>query len=124
MEIWQFVILAALFFTVFFLGTAWLVVTIVATIGRRHAEKLQHECVEKICKLLPGKNCGECGCENCEAYAREVFYGRLDEDRCTRGKENLPDNIKEVVGSFMTFLESGESIEKIKKEEKERRFKQ
>ena len=122
MEIWQFIILAVIFFTTFFIGTAWLVVTFVAWAGKRHAEKLQNECVEKICKLLPGKNCGECGYEICEEYAKAVFYGRVDEDRCIRGKEDLPENIKKEVDAFMAFLENGETIDEVKKAEKERRF--
>lgn len=122
MEIWQFIILAVIFFTVFFIGTAWLVNVIIASVGRRYSEKVQNENVEKLQKLLPGKDCGDCGFENCQEYARAVFYGRADENKCPHGKESLPEDMKTVVASFVAFLENGETIEDVKKAEKERRF--
>lgn len=124
MPIWLFIVWAVAFFTVFFIGTAWLANMAMAWAGRRYSEKIQNKHLEKLHKMLPGKNCGKCGYETCQEYAGAVFYGRADEDRCPYGKESLPEDMKKVVAEFVAFLESGESIEKIKKEEKERRFKQ
>lgn len=124
MEMWQFIILALVFFTVFFIGTAWLANMMMAWAGRRFSEKRQNEYLKALEKLLPGKNCGECGYENCEEYAAAVFYGRADKDKCPHGKESLPADMEKVVAEFIDLLESGESIDQIKKDEKERRFRQ
>jgi Na+-translocating ferredoxin:NAD+ oxidoreductase RNF subunit RnfB len=124
MPIWLFIIWAVAFFFVFFIGTAWLANMAMAWAGRHYGEKTKNEALLKIEKMLPGKNCGECGCETCKQYAAEVFYGRADENRCPYGKESLPEDINKVVGEFLAFLDSAESIDQIKKEEKERRFKQ
>ena len=75
MEMWQFIILAVIFFTVFFIGTAWLANMMMAWAGRRFSERRQNEYLKALEKLLPGKNCGACGYENCEEYAAAVFYG-------------------------------------------------
>lgn len=122
MPIWLFVVWAVAFFTVFFIGLSWLANMAMAWAGRKYSEKTQNEALQKLEKMLPGKNCGKCGCETCKEYAAAVFYGRLDENRCPYGKESLPEDMKKVVNEFIAFLESGESIEELKKKEKERRF--
>lgn len=35
----------------------------------RHADKVTKDTVKQLEKLLPGKNCGECGCSSCGEYA-------------------------------------------------------
>ena len=122
MPMWKFIILAILFFTVFFIGTSWLANMAMAWAGKRYSEKTRNQYLEKLQKMLPGKNCGECGCETCKEYAGAVFYGRLDEDKCPYGKETLPEDMKKVVEEFLALLQSGETIEDVKKAEKERRF--
>lgn len=121
---WLFIVLNVIFFAVFFIGTAWLANMAMAWAGRRFSEKRRNEYLEKLTKMLPGKNCGECGCETCEEYAGAVFYGRADADKCPHGKESLPADMEKIVGEFIALLESGEAIDQIKKDEKERRFKQ
>lgn len=123
MPMWLFIVLNVIFFAAFFIGTAWLANMAMAWAGRRFSEKKRNAYLEKLTKMLPGKNCGACGCESCEEYAGAVFYGRADADKCPHGKEHLPENMEKVVAEFLALLE-GESVEEVKKDEKERRFRQ
>lgn len=123
MEIWQFIILAVLFFSAFFIGTALLANMAIAWVAGKCSQKARNQHVQKLEKCLPGKDCGQCGYESCKAYAEAVFYGRANEDKCTCGEEDQPEKMKKIVADFIAYLESGESIEDLKKSEKERRFK-
>lgn len=123
MPLWLFIILNVIFFVAFFIGTAWLANMAMAWFAKRYSEKTRSKYQEKLEKLLPGKNCGECGCETCKEYAAAVFYSRADENKCPHGKETLPEDMKKVMAEFLQLLE-GESVEDVKKAEKERRFHQ
>ena len=61
---------------------SFLVGMFVSVAGHRYGEKLQNRYQKKICLLLPGKNCGECGCESCDGFARAVLFGAVAEDAC------------------------------------------
>lgn len=47
---------------------------VVLALSRKAAVKVVDKHVRGIEKQLPGKNCGQCGCETCEAYAEAVLY--------------------------------------------------
>lgn len=70
-------------------------------VSRRNAEKYQKE----LRSMLPGLDCGACGCENCDAYARAVYYGAVSENACVHGDEGLRDALLECVNRLHKELE-------------------
>lgn len=77
----------------------------VAVAGRRYGDKLQSKHQKKIRDMLPGKNCGACGCENCDGFARAVLFGAVAENACPYGDEKLPENMIQVVNDMQKLME-------------------
>ncbi len=67
--------------------------------------KVQEETFTKLKKHLGGKDCGECGCENCEAYAIAMFYGQRGCDACPYTAEDAPEKMRAIMQDFNDFLE-------------------
>lgn len=116
MEMLKFIVLAVLGFAAFFIGFSWLVNTVICAIAAKSSQNLQNKQLKELEKLLPGKNCGECGCESCSAYAAAMFYEGVPTDKCTRGKQTLSAQLQGEISAFMAFLESGDNMEELKKE--------
>ena len=43
------------------------------------AISLEYVPTDELEQLLPGKNCGKCGCANCRAYAEQLVRGGEDD---------------------------------------------
>lgn len=54
--------------------------------------------VEKIIEILPGANCGGCGCVGCGEYAEAVVAGEASVDECTVGGESVAAEIAAIMG--------------------------
>ena len=53
--------------------------------------------VERICKKLPGLDCGSCGAPTCKALAEDIVRGEADEKDCIYHlRENLHKLSEEV----------------------------
>ena len=89
---------AAVFFS--FLS-AWLV-GIYAT---RYSKKLLGRLTKEIEDKLPGKNCGACGCENCQAFADALLHRDLTEKKCPYASETLEAEVDEIVARLNKLLE-------------------
>ena len=71
---------------------------IVVFVAKRHVEKTFRSYTEKMEKLLPGKNCGKCGCATCHAYADKLVRGGEDDvTLCTEGDEELADKLQAYI---------------------------
>lgn len=77
----------------------------VAVASRRYGDKLYDRHQKKILGLLPGKNCGACGCENCDGYARAVLFGAASESACPYGGEELPAQMIAIVNDMQKLME-------------------
>ncbi|MBW2591803.1 MAG: RnfABCDGE type electron transport complex subunit B [Deltaproteobacteria bacterium] len=54
--------------------------------------------VEKIIEVLPGANCGGCGCVGCGEYAEAVVAGEAEVNKCTVGGEGIAAEIAAIMG--------------------------
>ncbi len=77
----------------------------VAVAGRRYGDKLQSKHQKKIRDMLPGKNCGQCGCQDCDGFARAVLFGAVAENACPYGDEELPGKMIQVVNDMQKLME-------------------
>lgn len=120
MEILKFIVLAVVGFTVFFIGFAFLANLLICWIAQKSATRIQNKHLQKLEKMLPGKNCGQCGYPDCKAYGAAVFYESAATDKCTCGKEDLPEKMRREMDAFLQMLESDVTIDQLKKENKNR----
>ncbi len=68
---------------------------IVIRVAKRHVEKTFRSYTEKMEQVLPGKNCGKCGCATCHAYAEKmVREGENDVTLCTEGNEEMREQLR------------------------------
>ena len=84
---------------------SWIIALCVAVTGHRYADKLQGKYQKQIRDLLPGKNCGQCGCESCDGFARAVLFGAASENACPYGDDKLPENMIAVVKEMQKLME-------------------
>lgn len=56
---------------------------------------------ERTYGLIPGSNCGNCGCENCLDMARAIVKGKISEDKC---KMKKLDEVQLFIGDKMIPL--------------------
>ena len=105
METWMTMILWSLGLSVF-----CMVLTVLANMYMAHSiakfsVKVQEETITKLKKLLGGKNCGECNCESCEAYAIAMFYGQRGYEACPYATKEAPEKMQAIMQDFNDFLE-------------------
>lgn len=77
----------------------------VAVAGRRYSDKLQSRHQKKIRALLPGKDCGQCGCENCDGFARAVLFGAVAENACPYTAPEAPAQMIAIVNDMLKQME-------------------
>ena len=66
--------------------------------------------VERICKKLPGLDCGSCGAPTCKALAEDIVRGEADEKDCIYYlRENL-HKLTEEVTIMADYLIDGENF--------------
>lgn len=105
MEVWLSMVGWALALTVFCIVLSVLANMYMAHAVAKFSVKLQEETFAKLKKHLGGKNCGECGCENCEAYAIAMFYGQRGCEACPYAAEDAPEKMQAILKDFSDFLE-------------------
>ena len=105
MNVWGYILIAVVAVTALILLLSVLVNLVVARAARGYSDKTRTRYLHKMQQLLPGHNCGRCGCQSCAEYAYCVFYGKADADRCTDGGPELPGKLKECVEEFEKILE-------------------
>lgn len=54
--------------------------------------------IEKVNEVLPGANCGACGCAGCYAFAVKVVGGGIKVNGCPVGGEEVANKIAELLG--------------------------
>lgn len=55
--------------------------------------------VEQLVEVLPGHNCGACGCIDCQGFARALLKGEVQPDRCTPGGKPVTQKLIERLTS-------------------------
>lgn len=105
MNVWVYVALFILGGTVLILGLAAIFNLAVTAYAHRHAAKTMDNYIAKLIKLLPGKNCGACGCATCEEYARGIFSCRMETNLCTQDDAHLPERLNACMDEFQRILD-------------------
>ncbi len=60
-----------------------------------------------IFKLTPKKNCKECGCPTCMAFAMKVAAGALPIEKCPHMSQDALDSLSEATAPLMKTIEVG-----------------
>ena len=104
MNAWGYILIVSVCVTAFILllsvVTNWLIVWFAG----RYSGKILDKSVKDLEKMLPGKNCGKCGCETCSEYALAVFTYRMETDRCSQGAEDLAQRMDSYMKDFQESL--------------------
>ena len=117
MSPWVFIIMIAVTIAVFIILMTLLSSTMIGHAARKHSQKAMDASIRALEKMLPGKNCGACGCATCEEYAKEVFICSMDPDKCVHGSEDLPQRMEAQVKLFLKDLEDNTPKKKEEDEE-------
>lgn len=104
MNVWGYLIIGIVVLSAFII-----VLTLLYNAGMMYfASKFARDTIDKHIKLLekelPGKNCGQCGCESCIAYAHAVFTCHKEADLCTPGGPEVTEKLKAHMDSFEKIL--------------------
>lgn len=117
MSPWVFIIMIAVTIAVFIILMTLMSSAMIGHAARKHSQKAMDASVRALVKMLPGKNCGACGCKTCEEYAKEVFICSMDPDKCVHGSEDLPQLMEAQVKLFLKDLEDNTPKKKEEDEE-------
>ena len=94
MNPWLIILLAAIILVACVMGFYVILTQIILFIARRHVNKTLAQYTKKLEDMLPGTNCGKCGCATCHAYAEALAFGReQDFGLCQEGGEVLADKL-------------------------------
>lgn len=112
MNVWGYLIIGI------FLVTAFIILlTVLYNAGMMYfASKFARDTIDKQLKLLhkelPGKDCGQCGCESCIAYAHAVFTCHKEADLCVPGGKKVAAKLKAHMDEFDKLLRTEEERKK------------
>ncbi|MCD6507590.1 RnfABCDGE type electron transport complex subunit B [Candidatus Poribacteria bacterium] len=59
----------------------------------------EDEKVEEIMNILPGADCGACGCAGCKAFARELAAGKRKPSECVVGGKEVALKLASLLGT-------------------------
>lgn len=80
--------------------------------SKRTVNKTVDSFLWEIESKLPGRNCGECGCESCRVFAETVLNRDLAFDKCPYGAESLPEELEACADRFWKIAEDRAPVEK------------
>ena len=72
MNVWGYILIVAVCATAFILLLSVVVNWLIVGLAGRYSGKVLDKSVKDLEKMLPGKNCGKCGCETCSEYAQRM----------------------------------------------------
>ena len=85
---------------------------IVLRVAKRHGEKIFKQYIDEMEKLLPGENCGKCGCDSCRAYAERLIRGEEDDiTLCPVGGAEVAEKLEACIGDLDQLLAPAEKLE-------------
>ena len=104
MNVWGYILIVAVCATIFILLLSLVTNWLIVWFAGRSSGKVLDKSVKKLEEMLPGKNCGKCGCETCAEYAMAVFTYHMETDRCTEGAADLPRQLDSYMKDFQDSL--------------------
>ena len=105
MNTWGTLLIIIVVATAIIIVLALLATLTVSHFAQGFSEKTRKRYLRRLQTMLPGEDCGGCQCRNCDEYARKVFYGEAEPDRCIKGDTTLPDRLMQWVEEFQELLE-------------------
>lgn len=105
MKVWGTILIVVVAATAIIIALSLFASLLIARFARGYSDKTLKRYVRNIQKMLPGEDCGGCGCATCAEYAQCVFYGKADTDRCVKGGPELPARLESCVEEFHNILE-------------------
>lgn len=106
MGVWGYILLFSVGIAAFILIMALFFNLMIAFSARRFSDKSIRVNRKELERLLPGKDCGECGCASCAEYAQAVFTLRKGTDCCTQGPSQLPQQLDARMERFLKMMEN------------------
>ena len=105
MSPWVFILINVVCIVALILILTFLSSVLIGRSARIHSEKMMDKNIRAMEKMLPGKNCGACGCETCQEYAKAIFICKMDADKCVHGSPDLPEKLNGQMEKFLKSLE-------------------
>ncbi len=68
------------------------------------------ERVHKIREVLPGANCGACGCAGCDEYAAKMAAGEAEPNLCPVGGAAVAAKLGEILGVSVGSIEPKRAV--------------
>lgn len=104
MNVWGYLGIGILVVAGFILLLAFLYNLGMVWFASRYSGKTIEKHLKKLEDVLPGTDCGACGCESCKAYAYAVFTCHMDADRCTPGGPAVEARLSAHMDDFQKVL--------------------
>lgn len=87
----------------------------IAAIGSRFSEKTLNKYCGQIGDVLPGKNCKECGFDNCSECAWALLRAEVDDSVCPHVSQDDQKKIAEIRESLQKIMTDPTPVKKKKK---------
>ena len=84
---------------------AYLASAIITRAAASYSEKTLDRFTKEIEDKLPGKNCGECGCENCNFFADALLRRELSVQKCPYASETLEPEVDEIIARLQALMD-------------------
>ena len=68
------------------------------------------ERVTKLREVLPGANCGACGCAGCDEYAAKMAAGEAEPNLCPVGGAAVAAKLGEILGVSVGSIEPKRAV--------------
>ena len=112
MNPWLVIFLVALILVAVIMGFYAILSYIVIAVARKHGEEIFKKYTQQLEAVLPGKNCGKCGCATCHMYADRLVRGdEKDATLCTEGDEETQDKVQSCIFELEQLLAPSEKLE-------------
>lgn len=104
MNVWQVLLIGILCVSTFIVVLAILYNLMMVWFAGCFSGKTLKKHLLEIENELPGKDCGDCGCETCKDYAYAVFTCHMDPNCCTEGGPELAEKLNAHMDEFLKVL--------------------
>ena len=102
---WTYIFLFTIILLVGVMVLSWIASLLIGFFAAKYSKKILGQFTKEIEEKLPGKNCGECGCENCSVFADALLHRELSEKKCPYASETLEADVDEIVARLQKLLE-------------------
>ena len=109
---WTYIGLAVLIGGASIIALSALISFTMALFSRQTVNKTVENYLQELEDMLPGRNCGECGCESCRIYAEALLNRDLDFNKCPYASATSPEALEACVERFWKIANDRAPVEK------------